>query len=300
MDKENALYAVMLSELPHVGDKTAERIRALNRERRHGLATWFRLPETVLREDYKLHTAAVRRLCAQRGEHESRCRWLRDRLVGSGGTVCLAGDPAYPPGLYHRLQPPPAVLYSVGPFAVLQAPTLAVLNSRTITEHAVASSLVVVRAAAAQGFALVTGGMKTSYRIAAVASRAAAAPRVVVLDRGIFATFGARLDCDPFGFGPGRSRLDSEHTLVLSPFRLMDHAAPRNGRRRDELVAALADVIIAVHARPGGEIERVCLEALDRGQVVLSWCGENAGLVAAGATAVEEADVYRVMRSLPR
>ena len=57
------------------------------------------------------------------------------------------------------------------------------------------------------------------------------------------------------------------------------------------MVAALADVIVAVHARPGGVIERVCLEALDRGQVVLSWYGENAGLVAAGATPIEEADL---------
>ena len=63
----------------------------------------------------------------------------------------------------------------------------------------------------------------------------------------------------------------------------MDHAAAHNGKRRDELIAALADVIIAVHARPGGVIEHVCLQALDRGQVVLSWYGENAGLIAAGA-----------------
>ena len=83
----------------------------------------------------------------------------------------------------------------------------------------------------------------------------------------------------------------SQRTLVASSFRLMDHAAAHNGKRRDELIAALADVIIAVHARPGGVIEHVCLQALDRGQVVLSWYGENAGLIAAGATPIEEADL---------
>jgi hypothetical protein len=105
---------------------------------------------------------------------------------------------------------------------------------------------------------------------------------------------------DPFGFGPGRMALDVEHTLVLSPFRLLDHAVARNGRRRDEIIGALADVIVAVHARPGGEIERVCLQALDRGQSVLSWYGENAGLVAAGATAVEEADLKGLSRYVSR
>ena len=55
MDKETALQAVMLSELPHVGDKGAERILALNQQRAHSLATFFRLPAAVLRDDYKLH-----------------------------------------------------------------------------------------------------------------------------------------------------------------------------------------------------------------------------------------------------
>ena len=82
----------------------------------------------------------------------------------------------------------------------------------------------------------------------------------------------------------------------VSPFRLMDHAVPRNGRRRDELIGALADVVVAVHARAGGEIERVCFEALDRGQCVLSWYGENAGLVAAGATVIEAKDLNELAR----
>jgi predicted Rossmann fold nucleotide-binding protein DprA/Smf involved in DNA uptake len=291
MDKDTALYAVMLSELPHVGDKAAERILALNRARQHSLATFFRLPPAVLRDDYKLHAATLGRLGAERTEHETRCRWLLDQLVAAGGSAYLTEDRGYPARLTQRLTPPPVVLYSFGTADLLRAPTLAVLNSRTLSEHAVSASLAAVQAAVGQGFTLVTGGMKTSYRIAAVAGRAAAAPRVIVLDRGIFATFGARLDRDPFGFGPGRSALDAARTLVLSPFRLMDHATPRNGQRRDELIAALADVIVAVHARPGGQIERVCLEALDRGQSVLSWYGENAGLVAAGATAIEEADL---------
>jgi hypothetical protein len=51
-----------------------------------------------------------------------------------------------------------------------------------------------------------------------------------------------------------------------------------------------------VHARAGGVIERVCLAALDRGQCVLTWYGENAGLVAAGATAIEEGQLSGLAR----
>lgn len=300
MDKEIALHAVMLSELPHVGDKAAARILAMNQRRHHSFATFFRLPEAVLREDYELHPTTITRMCGERAEHERRCQWLLDRLATAGGEAWLPDAAGYPERVRRRLDPPPAVLYGFGSPEPLRSPTLAVLNSRTLGEHAVSASLAAVQAAAAQGFTLVSGGMKTSHRIAAVAGRAAAAPRVIILDRGIFATFGAHLDRDPFGFGPGRMALDGERTFVLSPFRLLDHAVPRNGRRRDELVAALADVIVAVHARAGGEIERVCLEALDRGQSVLSWYGENAGLVAAGATAIEEADLRALNRFLSR
>ncbi|HVM95674.1 MAG TPA: DNA-processing protein DprA [Candidatus Acidoferrales bacterium] len=299
MDKESSLHAVMLSELPLVGDKAAARILEINRRRSHTLGTFFRLPDAVLRDDYKLAARTVARVCAERAAHEHRCQWLVDQVVQAGGMIWSLEDVDYPERLRLRLQPPATVLFGFGNPAVLTPPTLAVLNSRTLTEQAVSASLLSVQSAAAQGFALVGGGMKATYRITAVAGRAAAAPRVIVLDRGLFASFGARLDRDPFGFGPGRAPLDIERTLVLSPFRLMDHAVAHNGKRRDATVAALADVVVAVHARPGGEIEHVCLGALDRGQTVLSWYGENPGLVAAGATPIQEADLQNLRRFVP-
>ncbi|MBI3786594.1 MAG: hypothetical protein HY270_24655 [Deltaproteobacteria bacterium] len=296
MDKESALHAVMLSELPLVGDKAAARILEVNRRRSHSLGTFFRLPDAVLRDDYKLPLRTVIRVCNERAVHERRCQWLVDQVVQAGGMIWSLEDSDYPERLRRRLQPPATVLFGFGNTFVLRGPTLAVLNSRTLTEQSVTTSLLSVQSAAAQGFTLVGGGMKATYRITAVAGRAAAAPRVIVLDRGMFAGFGARLDRDPFGFGPGRAPLDLERTLVLSPFRLMDHAAAHNGKRRDATIAALADIIIAVHARPGGEMEHVCLGALDRGQTVLSWYGENNGLVAAGATPIQEADLHNLRR----
>lgn len=286
-----SLDALKLWELPQVGEKAAQRIVAVNHTRGRTLATFFRLPEAVLREDYDLHPATLARLLHEREAHETHCRWLEQRAEAAGAHVLLATDAEYPARLRDRLKPPPAVVATLGEAAVLDLPTLAVLNSRAIDERVVHASAAAVQAAIAQGFTVVSGGMKASHRISAVAARAAAAPRAVVLDRGLFATFGADVARDPFGFGPGRGPLDGRRTYVVSPFRLGDHAVAHNGKRRDELIAALADVILVVHARPGGIIEHVCLEALDRGQVVLSWYGENAGLVAAGATAIEESDL---------
>lgn len=296
MDADDDLYAIMLAELPHVGRATAARILATNRRRGHGLAAFFRLPPVLLSEEYGLPPEAVRRLTDDRRQFDDRCRWLAVELDRIGGRALVAHHPAYPERLRYRMSLPPPVLSGFGSWNVLAEPTLAVLNSRTVTERTVTASLAIARAAVAQGLTLVGGGMKASYRITSVAARASAAPRVVVLDRGIFAAFGTQTDRDPFGFGPGRGPLDLGRVLVLSPFRLGDHAVAHNGQFRDETIAALADIIVAVEARPGGIIERVCLQALDQGQTVLSWYGENAGLVAAGATPIDESALAGELR----
>lgn len=300
MDKESELHLVMLMELPRVGDRLAMRILERNRARRHHLDTFFRLPPSLLHDEYGLPAETIRRIAFDGAEHEARCRWLLEQLHRIGGRLWCLQDASYPAALRERLNPSPPIVYTVGAVDVLVGPRLAVLSSRSVTESSVAATLAVVRAAAEQGFTLVGGGMKATYRIAAVAGRAADAPRVIVLDRGVFASFGGQFGQDPFGFGPDRSMLRLDRTFVLSAFRPMNHAVPHNGRRRDEIVAALADIIVAVHARPGGEIERVCLAAIDRGQSVLSWYGENAGLVAAGATVLEAASLPGLGRWLGR
>jgi predicted Rossmann fold nucleotide-binding protein DprA/Smf involved in DNA uptake len=55
-----------------------------------------------------------------------------------------------------------------------------------------------------------------------------------------------------------RAALDIDRLLILSPF---EKWPPRptvdSARQRNELVAALADEILIVHATPGGAIERI-------------------------------------------
>jgi len=57
---------------------------------------------------------------------------------------------------------------------------------------------------------------------------------------------------------------------------------PRNGARRDALIAALADWY---HGRsaPGGHMQELGADMLARGKVVVSWRGQNSALLAAGA-----------------
>jgi predicted Rossmann fold nucleotide-binding protein DprA/Smf involved in DNA uptake len=290
MDDTTAVL-VMLRELPGVGERTVHRIAQQSASRGLTLAALWALPTAVLAQEYALPPAARAHLDGHRAEHESRCRQLLAGLVARGVRISHPAASEYPRAWAERLDAPPPLVYAYGNPS-LTGPRLALLSSREITERTVTATVALARAAARAGFALVTSGMKSTHRIAAVAARAAAAPRIIVLDRGLLAAFGAHLDRDPSGLGPGRAVFDPTRTLVLSPFRPFDHAAPGNGRRRDELIAALGDVVAAASARPGGETERICLRALDRGQCVLNWQGGSEALLSAGAVAIDEVDLH--------
>lgn len=296
MDHDAAFALVSLAELPRVGERVLQRVQ--QRARRAGLAIArvLALPRPVLLDEYGLPAAAVQRLCDARIWHRAHCDAILTYLRAVGAALATPEDSTYPAAWATRANPPPPLTYLYGDPALAARPTLALLNSRVVSEHTVGATVRIARRAASEAFALAVGGMKTTHRIAAATARAAGASRIIVLDRGLFAAFHGRLELDPFGFGPGRTRFDPRTTLVLSPFRPHDHAVARNGRRRDELLAALGDIVVAVSARRGGEVERICLRAIDHGQCVLVWQGENAGLLAAGARPLDEDDLRAGLR----
>jgi predicted Rossmann fold nucleotide-binding protein DprA/Smf involved in DNA uptake len=296
MDFEAALALVTLAELPRVGERRLAQVQRIARGRGLPLAGVLGLDSAALARDYRLPTLAVRRLQRDRLWHTAYCRSLVARLAACGALVCEPGDREFPRRWHERANPPPPLAYVYGATELLDRPAVALLASRGIDEHVVTATVQIAQAAARAECTLVVGGMKATHRIAAVTVRAAGAGRVIVLDRGLFAAFGGRPEFDPFGFGPGRSRFDPRATLVVSVFRPDNHATPRNGRRRDELIAALGDIVVAVSARDGGEVERICLRSLDRGQCVLSWQANSPALVAAGAVPIDERDLASALR----
>ena len=296
MEYDSALALVTLAELPRVGERRLLRVQALARGRQVSLAQVAALAPVALARDYGLPERAQTRLERDGFWHAAHCRAVVARLATCGAQVCARGDAAYPAGWAERADPAPPLAYLYGAPELLARPALALLASRGLGEHTVTAIARLAQGAAREGLAVVAGGMKSTHRIAAATARAAGAARLIVLDRGLFAAFGGQPLLDPFGVGPGRTRFDPSATLVLSVFRPDNHAAPRNGRRRDELIAALGDVVVTLSARPGGEVERICLRALDRGQCVLDWLGDSPRLCAAGAVAIDEYDLRRGLR----
>ncbi len=298
MDKISAYHCVLLSELPRVGPRGLARVLTINRAQGRALEEFFRLPEAVYRDPYRLSEEAVACLTLFRDQYERRCGMLAERFIEHGGHPLLLGAHGYPAVWEHYLKAPPPVVFALGDTALLQSPAAAVLNSRLPSSGAMVATRQIVEAAALGGFAVVSGAMKLGHRIAAASARAAQTPRVIILDRGLFAALGDETERDIFGLTSGHLRLDRTRTLVLSPFRLNNHAAPANGARRDALIAALADLVIAVEARSGGHMEQLGLDMLARGKTVVSWGAQNARLVAAGARALGPDDLQSGLATL--
>jgi predicted Rossmann fold nucleotide-binding protein DprA/Smf involved in DNA uptake len=252
MGYDTTLALVTLAELPWVGERRLLRLQAKAELHRLPLADLVALPPGALSRDYGLPEPARVRLERDGFWHAAHCRALVARLAACGAQVCAPGEAPYPLRWVGRAEPPPPLAYLYGEIELLNCPAVSLLASRGLSEYTVTATGRVAQRAARDGLALVVGGMKSTHRIAAATARAAGAPRLVVLDRGLFATFGTQLGFDPFGLGPRRARFDPRGTLVLSVFRPNDHATPRSGRRRDELIAALGDVIVALSARRGG------------------------------------------------
>lgn len=71
---------------------------------------------------------------------------------------------------------------------------------------------------------------------------------------------------------------------------------PEAAIRRNQFVAATADILLVPHAVPGGKVEREVQQAIARGQAVLTFDDtENSHLVAQGATAVAANGVLKGM-----
>lgn len=281
--RDATLALLTIAELPYVGERRLQHVQEHARRRQLPLARLVDLPARTLRDELALPLPAIERLRAGRAWHEARCAALAARLLHHDVRVCPLGDPHYPAGWVRHGDPPPPLAYLHGDPTLLRQPLAAFLHSRIVDAETLSATARLARAAVSAGFGLAVGGMKTTHRIAAVTARALGAARVVVLDRGLLAAFAGDLSRDPFGFGPGRTPFDPRRTLVATPFRCEDHAVPRSGRRRDALIAALADLVVVVHARADGEIERLGLRALARGLPVAIWRADHARLTAAGA-----------------
>jgi hypothetical protein len=274
---DSSTFTLALLETPGIGWKTLGAI--LRRSAVAGRAPhqFLDLSPDDLAREYGIRRSTAeqlpRHIRIRLSDSEQNARWM----ARNGVSVITILDATYPAALSARLAEPPPALFAYGNFALISQRAVAAANSNGAPEGALAAVDVAVTAAVESGFAVVTGHNRPAYQRPALAARRNGGRVIYVMDRGLLHGFGGDLTHALFPaariWGPS---FDPTCDLALSPFPLRAQGIGANNRRRDSVIFALADIILAGSVRPGGGMERECLAAIQRGQVVLA--NEGSGL----------------------
>ena len=283
-------FALHLAMTPGFGGRSVVRVLARNDLLGRAPEEFLRLSPESLREEYRLNAKQAANLVAGRIETTAT---LERRLDGLGVRLLTAADAGYP-ALVEEFDPdPPGVLFLYGNTRLLQAPTFAVLASRGTLPAGLDLIDRLTEEGVLGGETLVTGHDRPEYQRSAIVPLRWGAPRVLVLDRGLFGVLGPDLKDEAFRAARlWRYEFDPGTDLAVSPFRPEADFIGVNNQVRDRLVAALARRIDFVHVAPGGNMARLARLALKaaRGVRLAEGASGRDELLAAGAVPLGEGD----------
>lgn len=268
-------FLLLLHSIPQLGEKTLTRLLRLNAQNRLTPEAFLALSADEAKQRYDLHPQAAEVLATQREMLLTKSAELARVVRAHPLQVLSVENATYPRRLEQRDDAPPPLLYALGNFALLREKpdvthftfTIATSNGATPAtlnrQDEIAAALVQV------GGVPVTGHDRAPYKRLALAAQRQNRPILYVLDRGLREALGPEFDRPPFTAARIREAVfDTGRDLAVSPFRLDDHGLGANNRRRDRLVFALADVIVALDVRAGGGMAGECLRAREQGRPV--------------------------------
>ncbi|MBA3727015.1 MAG: DNA-processing protein DprA [Armatimonadetes bacterium] len=263
-------FELALCLTPGIGSGTISRILARNAISNVSKRQFLSLSPDALVEEYRLTERSARALARGAKGIEQDILKFKGRALGKNVRVITFQDPRYPGRIEGFCENPPAFLVAYGNMQVLHSKTFTVLASRDAGPDSLAATEKSVEEGVLDSMVLVTGSNTAAYQRAAVVPLRWGAPRVLVLDRGLFKALGDDLDQEPFPAARlWRYRFDAETDLVLSPFRPDDNFIGVNNKIRDELVVALSDEIRVAHVSKGGNVDKLSRRAEELGRAVI-------------------------------
>ncbi len=270
-----AHFALLLHSVPHIGEKTLARLLRTGATQRVTPEEFMAMQPETWQTVYELNARSVEYLEMHRSilleQALQTARLLRRHDV----KLIHCMSVAWPDRLERNHDAPPPVLYARGSAALL-APagegnfTFAMALSRNAPKEALERQEEAASALLAQGGIPVTGHDRTPYQRLALCAQRLNRPAVYVLDRGLREAMGPEFANALFRAARIRDDcFQSERDLALSCFRLDDHAIGENNRRRDRLIMALADKIVAIEVSCEGEMAALCKRACQQKREVL-------------------------------
>jgi len=268
-------FLLLLHSVPHIGEKALSRLLRLTAQSRLTPESFLAMTGDEWQRRFELHPEAASALETQREDLIARSVELA-RILRTFGIQLLSAESAtYPARIVRNEDVPPPLLYAIGPTSLLKHSYGSERFTFTIAVSNGASSKSLDRIDELGGELSVCGGIPVTghdrppYQRLALASQRRSNPTIYVLDRGLREALGAQFDRPPFAAARIRDHeYVSDRDLTLSPFRLDDHSIGANNRRRDSLIFALADMIVALDVRAGGAMFDSCLRAAKQGRPV--------------------------------
>jgi predicted Rossmann fold nucleotide-binding protein DprA/Smf involved in DNA uptake len=279
-------FILLLHSVPHLGEKGLARLLRLIAQQRLTPEVCLSLSEAEWRNRCELPPRTAAYLSEQRTALLAKSAEMVRTMHAYPLRVLTFASASYPQRLERNDDAPPPIVYALGNQALLESSngprktrftfTIAVSNgappAALTLQDQIAEALVL------QGGVPVTGHDRAPYKRLALAAQRHNRPILYVLDRGLREALGPEFDRPPFAAARIRDAVfDLQRDLAISSFRLDDHGLGANNRRRDSLIFALADTILALDVRAGGGMGQSCIRAQEQGRPVFVALGGRDG-----------------------
>lgn len=281
-------FLLLLQSVPHLGEKALIRLLSGSAQRRLTAEDILNLPADHLQNELELDPRAASYLIEHRADLLQQSAALAKTLRAQSLQLVSITGAAYPVRLERYCDVPPPLIYTLGNLALLDSSiqedavpgrfTFTIALSRKASSASLIRLDEIATQLAAAGGVPVTGHDRPEYQRLALAAQRRNLPTIYVFDRGLREALGPQFDRPPFAAARIRDAVfDLERDLALSPYRLDDHCIGDNNRRRDSIVFALSDLVIALDINASGAMCAECIRAFEQGKPVYAATGGRSG-----------------------
>ncbi len=280
-----------LAQCPGIGGKTITKIHTRNDLFGRSADDFLKLGAEALREEYKLKEKVAMEWTANLKQWLQEAEKLAQVLEAHNIKIVTAADAHYPRRIETMDSDPPGLLYLYGNHKLLDMVTYSVLSSRNTTDSQLVEMEQLAEEHILLGRTTVTGHDTPEYQRTAVTALRWGAPRILVLDTGLFTALGEDLKEEPFASARlWRYQFDPLTDLALTAVNPLKNYHKNSNRIRDRLVASLSLYLDFVHVTPNGQMHKMANLALKAGREVRisESCDLHENLTSHGAISTPE------------
>ncbi|HVC97319.1 MAG TPA: N-6 DNA methylase [Pirellulales bacterium] len=269
MEEQAAIDLLALTRVKGLGDEGLARLLQLLRNDGCEPRDLFQYPASRLREHFHLRAESAELLHKHISRFRGEAAEVFERARTLGIVLIVPGGPGYPSRLETFYGGAPPLLYALGNRDLLDVPSVAVVNSAQPTHDALGYTFALASRLAEAGQTLLTSPENPSYNLVGLGGKLAGAQVVVVLHHGLLDALTRHGTREPLPLARQvGEEIDFARTLMVSPFRLDGRWQKGNGPRRDALLVALAETLVAVEVRGAGTVQSLCQKAQEQARRV--------------------------------